>query len=174
MTMTTVYLDIVRDGYLFYSLLTLITWEVWLDFHNFFQFPCQVLWLLLAAILLPLISIGLKVGFQTPLLVLGYDVHTRYNPERCWTLAFLRITNFLLSPAIPALLTNVMESEKRKIRQLFLTEDVTCKHLMLCRERREFLKVVKHNVLFFKEIELVVEVSLQLTISSIMVLTFIS
>ena len=108
-TMTFIYADVIRDSMLFSSLISLISLKSWLNYSFIFEFPHQILWLLLLSILLPIFATAVKVGKNGLEMVFGYNA-PRWNT--CLSLPIAVI----FCPAIPALLVNIRDIEKQKTK----------------------------------------------------------
>ena len=165
--MTFMYTDLTRDCLLYYTLMKLITVESLINPIFWGEFSHQILLLLLISIVTPLLAIAFKVGIQEPGILLGYEAN---RTKKCKTFITLPLA-LAFSPAIPALLTNVQEIEKENTRQILSTSFFSLgSKLEGAHGRMQFLKFVKKNILFYKEVELVVEVSIQATIQILMIL----
>lgn len=160
--MTGIYADFLRDCLLFYSLHLLL--PGWFKPENSNLFASQIMILLFSSIVVPVLAIGVKVGLQAPLLVLGYEAHNNFRQWRWWTGAIVRAVNVVLAPFLPALLTHVKEFEKLEINTVLEQKVLSREKLERAKDKVMFLKTVKKSVLYFKETELFMEISIQLTV----------
>ena len=160
------YMDLIRDCLLFMNLVQLISLGSWLDLHFFNEFSHQLLWLLFFSILVPLIFTAFNIA-RDPGILLGFDVRT---PPVFTPWLFFPIC-LVISPALPCFLTNVRDIEKEKTRELLIQSRGLPQELEDVHQRIVFTKKVDRKILDFKEVELVVEVTLQTTVHLIMILS---
>ena len=82
----------------------------------------------------------------------------------------MRLGVILSGPATPALLLNVYHIEDENLKKILQIQSVMNSKLEEVQERNKYLHLVRQKLLFYKQAELVTEISIQLTLQTIMLL----
>ena len=162
----TIYADMVKDLLFFITIVSLITISSWLDFNFFDNFSHQIIWLQFFSIFAPLVATAIKVGIQEPLMVFGFEINNTKRKNTCISLPLA----IIFSPAIPALLSNIQDIEEQNTKKLFKRGINLRSKFEAAHERIVFMRNVKKNIINFKEVELILEVSIQMAIQISMIL----
>ena len=157
------YLDMIKDTVLLASLIQLVGVENLVGPGSFQQFPTQVVLLLAASITLPILLTNISLMLGSPKIIFGYHTQASLSTAKQ---TFQKVMIFLLGPLTPALLLNNYQIEADKLSSLYIkgagVEEV--------RKQKIVVETIKRKVLSFKTFELVTEVSIQLSITWIMIL----
>jgi len=161
------YLDFIRDCLLFTGLVRMISAWSFLDPCFFTEFSHQLLWLLLFSIICPVMTSAVNVA-RNPSIFFGSESYED-NPSALMKWTFLPF-GLVLCPLIPGFLTNARDVEKENTKQLLQKSQSTPEELEEIHKRILFRKKIDKKILDFKEVELIVEVTIQSMIQLIMIL----
>ena len=163
------YMDLIKDCTLLAILVYLLQGAL---LTHFTTFACQVTWHLGASIVIPLVISALQTAHHRPLLILGFlswehYQHSRPSRRRLWS--FMVFTVFFY-PLIPAILLHAREEAKQRMEDLLKHEQMTEGEMDEFEQVSKYLNEVRKAVLTFKRNEFGMEMVLQLTIQTVMVL----
>eukprot|EP00092_Neocalanus_flemingeri_P080309 GFUD01100156.1.p1 GENE.GFUD01100156.1~~GFUD01100156.1.p1 ORF type:complete len:1047 (+),score=211.36 GFUD01100156.1:131-3271(+) len=165
------YVDLLKDLLLLMSLVSLVggPYALWM---NPSLFSSQIILLLLASVIIPLLLAGALLAFNSPVLVLGHDVRKAQekNPLKVWQSVSLKLFTVLMSFLLPALLINAEEREKEEIKKLLEKETLDNKTLRCVLEKTDFCNVIKRRIMDFKKCETAIEIIIQIVIQITMLL----
>ena len=167
-SLTMLYLDFIRDLNLVFSIVAIVTFGS--IYNNPTALFSQVVFLLLASIVIPLIIIGIQIATRWPYIIFGYKVNSSFNqnPMSTWKLILLRFFILIFSMLFPAFLVILKEKEKEKAKQL-LQEGTWDKHkLREAKRRNVFINKIRKAILEYKKTEFSMEIVTQLTIQTSM------
>ena len=164
--MTTLYLDIYKDIIWFNALLSFVTLSFLLNPANSTTFVNQILFLQLISIVSPLLAVGVKVGLDDFFVIFG---HEATKNRRCTPWIGLPLS-IVLCPILPALLTGAWEAEIQNIKRLLGKNKITGSNIEAAHQKIMFVKRAKKVNIFFKESELMLEVTIQSTIQILILL----
>jgi len=161
------YLDFIRDCLLFWGLVRMISPTSFMDQCFFTEFSHQLLWLLLFSIIFPVMTSALNVA-RNPSIFYGFESYED-NPSALMKWTFLPF-GLALCPLVPGFLTNARDVEKENTKAVLQKSQGTPEELEEIHKRILFRKKIDKKILDFKEVELIVEVTLQSMIQLIMIL----
>ena len=169
----TTYVDLIQDSTLLVTLIYLLQGGL---FTHFTTFACQVFWHLAASIVIPLLISALVTVRHHPLLILGFrswefHKHTPPSRRRLWGIRFL---TFFFYPMVPAMLLHAREEAKQRVEDILERgkerAEMTMEEMEEVDYLSEYLKDARKALLTFKRNEFGVEMVLQLTIQTMMLL----
>jgi hypothetical protein len=163
------YLDLIKDSSLVVQMMSLIVGSLLTA-----AFPTVVSWILLTSILVPLIATAIGIDCRCPRVVPGLAFWRENTPPS----ACLRATILAIFPAVPAIVISSTEEAKAKLDEVLETCKVqfdivgevkkeTTEELA---EVTKYIKEVRRATLIFKRNEFSLEIIVQLTLQTTMLL----
>ena len=168
------YTDIVKDFTVWYSLIGLVGLSTLFNPMFFYYFQIQVVWILGACLLCPLLISAVQIASKSPLAILGYRIEKEKEQiPKSWVVC-IQVLTVVLFPLVPAMLVLSAQAEEEKLRvyverlknyvqQQDRTEQIAREII----EIRKFLKRTEGMLLTIKVAE-VLENTSQIIIQTIM------
>ena len=172
MKITTAYLDLSTDLIILYCIMNVLT----LSIGEFLTFPCQIAFLLLASIVVPIFTSAIMTACKSPLVILSVHQAKYFNESfNRIGVAIVRAIIFMFFPFVPAMTILSAENAKEKRNSLKL-KGYKKDNLIISSILDEYGYLTKYinetrqALLTFKRNELSMELIIQQSITLTMVL----
>ena len=141
------YLDFIRDNNIILSIIVVVTVQSIYD--NPTALFSQVVFLLIASVVIPLIIIGIHIAIKWPYILFGYKVNRSFESisMSLWKKNILRCFIVTFSMFFPAFLVILKEKEKEKARKLLQEGHCDKDKLREAKSRNVFINEVRKAIL---------------------------
>ena len=117
LAMVIFYTDLVKDFFLWKTLVTLVGVSALFSAEFFSYFEVQVIWIIGACLFLPLMISAIQIAMYSPLSIFGYSIDNdkvKGQIPKYWV-ACIQVFTILLFPLIPAMIILTIQAKEEKL-----------------------------------------------------------